>query len=670
LKFVNLIQPDKGFHLPLKPLPLTEVKCKYSETGTKRVLKTQRRKQQATSSLDESKICGADTETVDGKVWLFSTEYGVWEINSLRDLIDVMFNDLHSSKWHQGKGKKQKTTHGKSTMEFFFWNLKYDAQAVIKLLEDEEIDSLLNGEKIIVNMEEDEVEIKYLEGKFMMIKPRNMFHGKYRLGKIIWWDISQFYNKMRLNDASSLFLGDNKIETCFDGSKLDAGKFGDSEYRDFYREDIEKYAIKDAVLCGELARMRRNDFVSQGVRFIQPYSVANVAQRNMMDLCEIPTVNNFKKHEDGLAIIQRMLSCYQGGWFTTSGSGSYENCLGVDLVSAYPYVMYHLPDITKGTWIRGNCQESFENWLKRRKPMSVGGAEVYAVFEKGLNFYPLVKPNKKGTMVGARIVKGWFTADEIAEAMKWPHVTFEIGEWIKFEHEEVYPLRPFIDRFYNMKMTSEKDSVPYMVAKLCLNSGYGKLIQCIDGNIGQLWNPMLASICTGSTRARLCEIIRLNGISALSVATDGIIFPKEKLNVIPDRPLEAPYNLGKWEIEVYGNLIVQKSGVYSIINDEYCKTVFRGNASYFLRDYPERGLFDFCENNSTEMIVQKEVTRPLSAKQARMKSDFDLINIFTPQIESMTAFVDSDKRRFRKSPRIFQDLLDKWWPSLPQERLI
>lgn len=660
MKFINFIRPNKGLFLPLKELPN---------------LKTQRRKQQAKSSLALEKMCGADTETVDGKVWLFSTEFGVWEIDSLQSLIEVMFNKEHRTKWKQGKGKHQKTSRGYSTKEFFFWNLKFDCQAIMKLLKNEEINSLLDGDKVTITCDRGDVEMKYLEGKFLMMKPICWYEGNYKFGRILWWDISQFYNKMRLNTASQIYLGDSKVETCFDGSVLDASRFGESEYRDYYREDIEQYAVKDAILCGKLARMRRDQFVSQNVRFIMPYSVANVAQRNMLDMCKIPTMNNFKKEEDGLAIIQRFHSSYQGGWFTTSGCGYFgkgngDACLGVDLVSAYPYVMYHLPDITKGVWIRGTCQESFENWLARRKPMSLGCAEVYAVFEKGLPFYPLVKPTKKGTMVGARIVKGWFTADEIAEAKKWPHVKFKIGEWIKFEHEDVYPIRPFVDRFFKMKTEAEDDSAEKTVAKLCLNSGYGKFCQNISGNIGQLWNPMYAATCTGTTRARLAELIRLNNYSALSVATDGIIFPKEKLNVIPDRPLEAPYNLGRWEIEVHGDLIVQKSGVYSVINDDYCKSTFRGNAAYFLRDYKEGGLFQFCRDNSQEPFVEIEVTRPLTAKQARMKSDFGLINIFTPQTETMSAFVVSDKRRFKERPRIFQDLLDSWWPSLPQERLI
>ena len=114
---------------------------------------------------------------------------------------------------------------------------------------------------------------------------------------------------------------------------------------------------------------------------------------------------------------------------------------------------------------------------------------------------------------------------------------------------------------------------------------------------------------------------------------------------------------------------MQKSGVYSVMNDESCKTTFRGNASYFLKDYKDGGLFRFCEEHQDLPYVEKVVTRPLSAKQARMKSDFDLINIFTPQIETIGAFVFSDKRIYPQRPRLFGDLLNQWWPSKPKERL-
>jgi hypothetical protein len=301
MKFIDYRKDSGKLNLPLKDLPN---------------LKRQRRKQSAKSSLNPNKICGADTETVDGKVWLFSSEFGVWEIDSMRDLIDVLWNDEHASKWKQGRGKNQKTSRGLSTKEFFFWNLKFDGQAVMKLCSDEEIDSILNGDETEVKMDGGSVKIKYLQGKFMSFKPVNMKIGQYKLGKCVWWDISQFYGKMRLNHAAQQFLNSSKIETCFDGSVLDAGRFSEKEYRDYYREDIEKYAVQDAILAGRLARMKRNDFVNQDVRFIQPYSVANVAQRNMMDLCKIPTLNNFKKHPQGLReVLDSGPIVYASIWF-------------------------------------------------------------------------------------------------------------------------------------------------------------------------------------------------------------------------------------------------------------------------------------------------------------------------------------------------------------------
>ena len=76
---------------------------------------------------------------------------------------------------------------------------------------------------------------------------------------------------MRLNDASKEYLGDSKIETLFDGEILDAGRFDEEDYREKYLDDIKKYAVKDAVLTGRLARHRREDYVESGIRFIRPY---------------------------------------------------------------------------------------------------------------------------------------------------------------------------------------------------------------------------------------------------------------------------------------------------------------------------------------------------------------------------------------------------------------
>tara|TARA_R100001086_G_scaffold249206_2_gene188213 strand:- start:544 stop:2577 length:2034 start_codon:yes stop_codon:yes gene_type:complete len=641
-------------------------------------LRKQRRKDKAKSSILDWKICGADTETIEGKCWLFSTEWGVWEVNSFESLLGVLYDPIHCRKWKQGKGKGKKNSRGYSTFEFFFWNLKFDCQSVLRYLPEEIVLNLINGIKQIYTVNNIDFELSYIEGKCFKISPKNWYRGQYKMGVCYWWDISQFYGKQKLKSAGEKYLGETKIEYCFDGSILDVTKFDSAHYRDYYREDIEKYALQDAILAGKLTRLKREEYISQNVRFIKPYSLANIAQRNCLDMCDIPTINDYFDnpilcYDDKLSILQKSLSCYQGGWFECIGSGFRKGCIGIDLASAYPYIMYHLPDISKGHWVFGDETESWWSWCEDRKPYSLGYAEAFIVFDEGLPYYPLLKKSETGTMMNPRIVQGWFTADELVEARKWPHSTFVVGEWMRFteDDESVRPYRNFISKFYEIKMNSDKDSVEYKVAKQLLNSIYGKTIQATNNSAGKLYNPMYASVICGGTRARLAELIRLNNFKALSVATDGIIFEKDDLKIIPDRPLEAPFNLGNWELEEEGDLVIIMSGVYSMKNPDFVKTTFRGSASYHLRNYANQGgLFRFCEEFSSKRKVTTTYKRPYSAKEARVRNDLNLMNQFEEMKFSFSALGDSKKRLWLEQiPITFGDLLNRWFTSTPHREL-
>ena len=159
----------------------------------------------STFSMSDRKICGADTETLGGKIWLFSTEFGVWEVDSLGKLIEVIFNKEHSYRYarnSKAKRKKSKKNHYHiATKEFFFWNLKFDANAIMKTWTDQDILKILETDELTLFIEafgrEMEVKIKYLEGKYMEIKPIDFKIDNYKLSPIKFWDISQFYNKMK-----------------------------------------------------------------------------------------------------------------------------------------------------------------------------------------------------------------------------------------------------------------------------------------------------------------------------------------------------------------------------------------------------------------------------------------------------------------------------------------
>ena len=670
-RIVNMNPHNKGLGFPLNPLP---------------ILKRQLRKRQASGSMSVRKMMGCDTETIAGRVWLFSTEKGVWEISDFASFMDVLYSRPHLSKWKKsaksGRGKKLR---GYSPMEFFLWNLKFDCQAVFHLLQDDVILSLMEsreegreGElgrnKIIVNADTGGftpevkgrmVELDYLEGKSFVIKPINWVwtteHGtEYHLGNCYWWDISQFYGKMRLNDASKEYLGDSKIETLFDGQILDAGRFDEEDYREKYLDDIKKYAVKDAVLTGRLARHRREDYVESGIRFIRPYSLANVAQRNLLDMCNIPTINAYSEPRPNELLLKANTS-FLGGRFETSGSGYLPDVQSIDLSSAYPYWMFWLPNTSLGTWYRRHGKSSLLHWMERREPPDMGFVEAAFLFDSDSEWNPLCVKKASGTLVSPRLARGWFTANEIQEALKWPLKSFRIGEWFYLKDDaKQYPFRKFVDHYYKMKSQAPDESVERWASKTQLCSIFGKTRQAVDNKAGKLWNSFYAATITGNCRAQLAEIVRENDYSAVQLATDGVFFETDNLVDGPNRPLPATGNLGQWELETRGEFLCLGSGIYSMRNEKEVKTRFRGTASYFLRG---NNLFDFCEENEDYFKVSRTVRKPYSAKEARARKDMSLMNVFRPVKISMSVQGDSEKRVWERRPEAFKDIRSKWWPS-------
>lgn len=674
----------------------------------------QRRSEPARASIADDKIMGADTETIDGKIWLLSTETGVYEIDTFEDLICAFYHPTHCKIWRAGSRTSssargaRNASKGYSPAEFFYFNLKYDAQAIFRLIGEEfeeddvlvllasldlEITTEILGQQVTFKM-------KYLEGKYFQIEPKEWLLDGMKMGKIHMWDISQFYGKMGLNAAALRNLNESKIEILHDGTILDIARVNEKEYREKYVEDIKKYAIQDAILAGKLARKKKADFNSANVRFIRPYSLANVAQRNLLDNGDIPTINEYTKTVNGMELLSIANTSYTGGWFEAVKTGTWtsQNCDAVrakDLTSAYPYVMYNLCDISSGTWVRDNDPEGWELWIANRKPMDIGFCEVSIVFSEGQTWHPLTKLSKSGTLVSPRVIKGWFTADEIVEAKKWPHDSFLIGEWCYFKPATTHkPFASFVDKFFTLKHNTKKGTPEYEVAKILPNSAYGKTIQAVDDKAGKMWNPFYAATITGYCRSLLSEINRLNNYTAISYATDGVIFPNgvEDL-VVPPRRLEAPYDLGNWSDDGVGDLLLAMSGVYSMRsknlehgfwrNESYSievdsrlnpnvenhiplfkyKTTFRGTAAYFLRHYADGGLFRFCEENQNISRVSTIIDKPYSAKEARFRGDLSLMNVFVPRRFSFNVKGDSTKRRAISTPSLFGDLLHNQYES-------
>ena len=89
-----------------------------------------------------------------------------------------------------------------------------------------------------------------------------------------------------------------------------------------------------------------------------------------------------------------------------------------------------------------------------------------------------------------------------------------------------------------------------------------------------------------------------------------------------------------------------------------------------MRGFNVGGIFRFCEENKERIAISTIVSKPYSAKEARIKNDYSLINVFEDRKYSMTALGDSSKRKWgREKAQTFGDLLSKWWTSKPHRQV-
>ena len=193
------------------------------------------------------------------------------------------------------------------------------------------------------------------------------------------------------------------------------------------------------------------------------------------------------------------------------------------------------------------------------------------------------------------------------------------------------------------------------------------------------------------------EMIRLNGQdSLLAVNTDGLIFKAtEGLKMTPNpKPVffdGERVNLGDWDDDGSGALLLMMSGVYSILKEVVAdivldaKTTFRGAYSMFIDHRDDEGelksdlygedWLSFCTRYFDDESVSRNAEinptmRPYSLGEAKVRSNYQLANIFRIVDLTISACGDSNKRKWESKPETFGDLVSTWWPSETWEEMI
>ncbi len=239
----------------------------------------------------------------------------------------------------------------------------------------------------------------------------------------------------------------------FDYSILDRNK---KHLRKKHKAEIEKYLLQD---CRALAELVRLFYESYGQRLTQA-GAALATWENM---------GGFPRRWGGIhdKLFRRF---YYGGRCEAFQKGYLgDGWQYFDIKSAYPYAMQH-----EHTCCR---IENFNvcNSIKKITPQSfckivASSAGCLPVKGKYVTEYPRHDDKREYYATGWEVLTGMETG------------TLKVYEAVIYTPETTETLKPYVDKYYAEKAAAEKagDSVKRLMAKIFLNSLYGKFGQCAD----------------------------------------------------------------------------------------------------------------------------------------------------------------------------------------------
>lgn len=468
----------------------------------------------ASLKLDKDKIVYAlDTETYKGDAKLICDSDGAYLLDGN---MDARMNFMTQFKF--------RNKHN------FFYNLKFDIQAILKPL----------GRELLLELYRDTVtwygkyKLKYIPKKSFTITTSGHTYAFY--------DIAQFYER-KLETASQEYLGEGKITEGIDAQLMNTNL----KYWNDNQEKIIEYCKKDALLTKRLGDYLQATYRERLDMLPRKYvSKASVAKDYFKSRCNIPDIRNVPKSALALA-----LAAYSGGRFEVLERGAVGYAESEDICSCYPFQITLIPDITRGEWRRA------------REPNHDALLGYYHVVVNvpPMRIAPLpfrVSPTLLVFPCGQ--FSTYMTLSEIKAYEK--YIDIKVIRGIEyFDKEPVYPFRDEIYKLYELKRNTPKNHFGYDLVKKMLNSLYGAFYEKYkNGNkmyAGPLFNPINATEITAGGRIELFREGMIQPKNVIAFATDGIIRKK--------RP-EHNYNnnLGSWDKDADGDTVIFRSGVYRI----------------------------------------------------------------------------------------------------------
>lgn len=361
-----------------------------------------------------------------------------------------------------------------------------------------------------------------------------------RKGKI--WEINIFCSKNWYGyfKMGNLFVSFLDIHNYFSGTldsvaktfnlknkKLDRPKnLGEHKFTPKDKNFVE-YAQMDSLLCLEIGEV----IVDMHQEFDIPFSTssANFAEK-VFRRKFIP--EGRKIHFPPFSASRLAEITYHGGknGYYIDNPSVIHNCYEYDFNAAYGFAMYSIPSFMAGRYKQVN------GFIDNRPGVyEVSGAIKscqYGVFaDTRFNYFRFPSTQK---------IRAYVTSYELEEAIRSKEFKIDSCKgWVWIPDTEDNPVKEYAKYFWEKKNSTPKHDIRYIFYKLLLNSLYGKWIQRnpiskpkytygkgqftlqIGGNTsGGLYNPFIASLITGFTRARLHEAEHY--FSAIESSTDSV----------------------------------------------------------------------------------------------------------------------------------------------------
>jgi hypothetical protein len=524
-------------------------------------------------------VNGFDTETLDGYAKLICDSSGEnRDIDNIEQALDYLTSKRYRSAYN------------------FFFNLRYDIQAIIKYLPKDNLMELYKSKKTKYQ----DTDIFYIQNKiFRLSKSKHSYQ---------YFDVAQFFEGMSLESASAKYLGEHKI------SGLDRALIGSSpKYWTRHKKRIVKYCIQDAKLAQGLGELL-NQTVKTAYK-LRPRkwtSKARLSKDYFRTFSTVPDISKIPTYA-----LSQALASYSGGRFEVSTKGRIKQAWLIDICSAYPYAEANLPDVTTGKWSK----------VREMDPEALLGFYLCRVYIPPMALSPIQYRCKNGLMLYPCGEWACYLSKSEIETYS-RDIEIEIVSGCEYsDPNPTYPFRERVRQLYRLKAKTRKTHFQYDLIKKTLNSLYGSFYekpkQGALYQAGQLFNPVYASLITASARCQLWDIIRKYPKNILGCATDGIM-----LDVEPD--LEYSKDLGAWSRDGNGESVIIRSGVYKVgdkAKNRGLSKVERLTTPYGKYD----DIWTYISDNPRLTIYPITVDRPLNLGECltqTKKKNVNMINVW------------------------------------------